>query len=367
MLDLVSNLDKSRFEPVILSFTEGPMVDRAKAMGIETEIIHTERPFDFRVWGRVRQMMKRQGVHLVHAHGSRAASNTLTPARRSGLPFLYTVHGWGFHRGQSALVRRVRLLGERWITSRSDITISVSRANQETGKNHFRGFESIVIPNGIDPEKFNPGKAFVDVRKELGIPREKRLILFMARFTAHKQPLRLLEAFNRASLIDPDLCLLMVGEGDEKAQAVTRARALGLDRKIWFQPFRSDTPDILAAADLFVLPSQWEGMAISLLEAMALGKTVIASRVDGNAEVVSHAENGWLVDLDHIEDHLCEAFLKLGRDEALCRRLGQRAMETIRQKYTVAGMTRQTEEIYQNLYLTAQDRPSLKNTYPYGV
>ncbi|WP_315816901.1 glycosyltransferase [Paraflavitalea speifideaquila] len=75
LLSLVENLDKDRYEPVVLSFTEGPMVDRLKAMGIQTEVIYTEKPFDISKWKRVKAFIEANNIQLVHAHGTRANSN----------------------------------------------------------------------------------------------------------------------------------------------------------------------------------------------------------------------------------------------------------------------------------------------------
>src|SRR5580658_9752929 len=104
LLSLVENLDRNRFEPVVLSFTEGPMVERLRAMGVRTHVLYTERPFDVTKWRKVKQLMAAEGVDLVHAHGTRASSNTLWAARRLGIPLVYTVHGWSFHDDQPFLV-----------------------------------------------------------------------------------------------------------------------------------------------------------------------------------------------------------------------------------------------------------------------
>jgi glycosyltransferase involved in cell wall biosynthesis len=351
LLSLAENLDKTRYEPVILSFTEGPMVEKAREQGWQTEVIHSEKPFDFRVWGKVQRLMKKEGIQMVHAHGTRAASNTLRPAKALRLPFIYTIHGWSFHPDQGPLVRKLRIMGEQWLTSRTDLNISVSYANQQTGKNQFRGFESVVIHNGIDPHKFNPLGRFADVRREIGIPAEAVLILFIARFTHHKQPLKVVSGFYQAAQKMPELRLLMVGEGDAREETRKLVDQLGISDKVYFQDFRSDVPDVLASADIFVLASLWEGLAISLLEAMALGRTVVASRVDGNSEVVKHLENGWLVDLEGMEENLAKAFLRLGSDPELRMKLESGALDTISSEYNVFTMTRETENQYQKLYL----------------
>ncbi len=345
LLSLVENLDRSRFEPVVLSFTEGPMVERLRAMGIRTHVLYTERPFDVTKWRKVKQLMVSEGVDLVHAHGTRASSNTLWAARQLGIPFVYTVHGWSFHDDQAFWVRRFRIWGERWITARSALNIAVSASNRQSGVDRIPGFRAVVINNGIDQRKFSPARISADIRGELDIPLDAVLLLFLARFTAHKQPLALIRAFHQASREMPELQLLMVGEGDEKEEGMRLAAGLGLADKIHFSPFRQDVPDVLAAADIYVLPSLWEGLPIGLLEAMAMGKAVIGTRVDGTREVLQDGENGLMVEPGDT-GALAAGILRLARERGLRDKMGARAMETVRQRFNAAVMTKEIENIY---------------------
>ena len=368
LLSLVEQLDKNVFEPSLLSFTDGPMVERARSLGLRTRVIYTEKPFDIRVWKRVRQLMKDWNIDLVHAHGTRAASNVLWPSKMNNLPLIYTVHGWSFHRDQQALVRKIRILSEKYITSRTQENISVSESNKLTGKTYLKNFESVVIPNGIDQSKFAPKRSYKNIRSEIGIDRDAILILFIARFTHHKQPLKLVEGFHRAQKQIPSLRLLMVGEGDAKAEAEGLVNKLNIRDKVYFQPFRSDVPDLMASADIFVLPSLWEGMAISLIEAMSMGMVVVASDVDGNSEVVKHKVNGWLVGLENIEENLAQAFVTLSQDRSLRNALQEQALSTINMRFSSAVMTRQTEEIYHRII---HEKPKIKENnfhhHAYGI
>ncbi|HEY8388645.1 MAG TPA: glycosyltransferase, partial [Parasegetibacter sp.] len=286
LLSLMENLDRERFDPVVLSFTDGPMVTSLRDIGIPVHVIHTEKPFDVFKWGQVKKLIEQEKIDLIHAHGTRANSNVLWPAKRLRIPVVYTIHGWSFHDDQSFFVRNLRILGEKYLTRKSDVNISVSASNRDSGKKVIRNFDSLVINNGIDLNRFNPANQFSDVRKELNIAPDKKLILFIARFTSHKQPLTLIKAFSKIAAANPDLHLLLVGQGDQEAEARAMIEQLGISDSVTMSPFRKDVPDCLAAADVYVLPSLWEGLPIGLLEAMAMGKAVIASEVDGTKEIV---------------------------------------------------------------------------------
>jgi glycosyltransferase involved in cell wall biosynthesis len=363
LLSLIENLDRERFDPVVLSFTDGPMIDRLRQMSVATRVIHTEKPFDLRVWKPVKNWIREEGFDLVHAHGTRANSNILWAARSLGIPVVYTVHGWSFHQDQHPLVRRIRVLGEKYLTARSSLNISVSASNRQSGKNFIKSFDSVVVNNGIDNKKFDPRGHYKDVRAELGIPATAVLVLFIARFTAHKQPLSLLDAFIKALPDSPGMHLLMVGEGDQQARAMEMVKELGLGHSVHFQSFRQDVPDVLAAAEIFVLPSLWEGLPIGLLEAMAMGKAVIASNVDGTSEIVENGVNGLLIPTDGLVGHLTQALVRLSKDPGLRRQFGEKAVETVTGKYNAAVMTREIERIYTDLCESRQSTTITKPVY----
>lgn len=349
LLSLVENLDRNRFEPVVLSFTDGPMVDRLKQMGVQTEVIFTEKPFDISKWKKVKQFIQQNDISLVHAHGTRANSNVFWATRKLKLPLVYTIHGWSFHDDQQPLIRKIRVMGEQLLTNRSDVNISVSASNQQTGKKYFPKFNSVVINNGIDQKKFDPSRSFKNIRQELNIAEDATLLLFVARFIHQKQPLKLIEAFAKAQQQDPKLKLLMVGDGDQKATALQMVKDLNIENKVIFQPFRQDVPDVLKAADIFILPSLWEGLPIGLLEAMAMGKAIIGTQVDGTSEVIRDNENGVLISTDGLEGNLAKAIVGLAADAELRRRLGEAARNTVSASFSAGNMTREIEGIYMKL------------------
>lgn len=348
LLNLVNHLNRDKFEPVVLSFTEGPMVDSLRAKNVKCFVIETLRPFDVSVWKKVKELMISEKIDLVHAHGTRANSNISWAARSLNIPIVYTIHGWSFHPDQGFLLKKFRTLSEKYLTSRSTLNISVSAANKRSGETEIKGFKSVIVNYGIDQTKFSPSNVQKDVRAELGIPADKTLVVFIARFTLQKQPQAVVKAFGKAVKANPDLHLLMVGDGELKAETVALAQELGITSRITFQSFRLDVPDVLGAADIFVLPSLWEGLPIGLLEAMAMGKAIIASSVDGTPEVIRHDQNGLLVKPGSWED-LGDAIVRLSSDKDMIRTFQERALKTLSEEFNVNNMTLQIEDLYQKI------------------
>ena len=346
LLSLVENLDQSKFQPIVLSFTDGPMIGRLNKMGIETHVIYTEKPFDITKWKPVKKLLQDKQIDLVHAHGTRANSNTLWAAKSLKIPVIYTIHGWSFHPDQNQIVKKLRIAGEKYLVKNSTQNISVSVSNQQSGKAFIPSFNSVVINNGIDLKKFNPQNTYKNIRQELNIPEDKIIVLFIARFTIQKQPLALIKAFAKAVSLNPSLHLIMIGDGDQKKEAIEIIAQSALENNSTLLPFRQDVPDVLANADIFVLPSLWEGLPIGLLEAMAMGKAVIASNVDGTSEVIQQNKNGLLIETTNLSANLANALSVLSNDKEMRERFGNEAINTINNRYNAANMTRAIENIY---------------------
>lgn len=349
LLNLVENLDRSEFDPVVLSFTEGPMIDRLKEMNVPVEVIPTTIPFDMRVWGKVRKFMQKHQVELVHAHGTRSNSNIFWAANQQQIPIVYTIHGWSFHDDQPFWLRKGRIFGEQILTSNATQNISVSQANQNAGKKYLKNFSSEIVHYGIDQHKFNPQLSFTNHRERLGISDQTTLVLFVARFTHQKQPQIALKAFAKAAAKNDSLKLWMVGDGELKAATLALAEELQITDKVIFESFRLDIPDVLAAADIYILPSLWEGLPIGLLEAMAMGKSIVASAVDGTPEVIKDHQNGILIEVDQLETQLENGILELAANPTLAKSYGQKATETVTQLFSAPVMTRHIEQIYRRL------------------
>lgn len=354
LLSLVQHLDKSRFDLTVLSFTHGPMVKKLEEWGIPVYVISTTAAFDMRVTNKVVKLIKELDIEIVHAHGTRAYTNIYWACRKLRIPVVYTVHGWSFHNDQTFLVRRMRILSEKFLVSRAARVVLVSDSNRATGLKFFDFRNEVVIPNAIDLSRFNPLLVSGKLRSELPVKNDSLVITFVARFINQKQPLLLLKAFAKAVKQDARLHLWMVGDGAEKESALKLVEVLSIRDMVSFYPFRDDIPEILAASDVFVLPSQWEGLPIGLLEAMAMGKAVIGSNVDGTSEVISHMENGLLLDLEDLEQDLCNAMLMLSDSGELRARLGKQAIATVASRFNIVSMVKRVEALYQDVIGTMQ-------------
>lgn len=347
VISLVQSLDPYIFESVVLSFTKGPMIDHMERLGVKTYVVETETPFNFLIWNKVKQILIKENIDIVHAHGTRANSNINFVSRKLKLPLIYTVHGWSFHQDQNSILKSIRRLGEKYLVENSKLTICVSESNLAEGKSNFPMKRSTIIKSGIDLKIYNPDKDFSNIRQELNISQNTIVVGYIVRMTKQKDPLTLVKAI---SLIpdDIDLRFLFVGDGDLKDAVVNLSKSLEVYHRIIFLDFRQDIPDILNAIDIYCLPSLWEGLPIGVLEAMAMRKAIVATKIDGTKEVVTHNVNGLLISILNPEE-LAESLILLSENQKLRKQFGDKSFEIIRQYFTVERMTNQIQAEYKKI------------------
>ncbi|KQS32302.1 glycosyltransferase family 4 protein [Pedobacter sp. Leaf194] len=346
VLNLVEQLNKQKYESLILSFTEGPMVEKLKAEGYKTYVVNTETPFDFRVWKKVRKIVDNEKINLIHAHGTRANSNTFSSAKSLKIPLIYTVHGWSFHPDQGQVIKTIRTLSERFLVNVADKTICVSESNLREGRSKFPMPNASVILNGINRLKFDPDKNYKNIREEFDIKKDDIVVGYIARITHQKSPLTFINAIFETKAPE-NVKFLIVGDGDLKPEMLDLAKELNL-KNIIFIDFREDIPDILNAIDIFCLPSLWEGLPIALLEAMSMRKAIIASNIDGISDLIAPDENGILVPPGNVK-LLSEALNLLIGNASLASKFGLKAEQTIKEQFNVEVMTRKIESVYEDL------------------
>jgi glycosyltransferase involved in cell wall biosynthesis len=204
------------------------------------------------------------------------------------------------------------------------------------------------IPNGIDPEegaRERPPRA--DARRLLGV-RGDPVALFVGRLSYQKGLDVLLRIWRRFVERRPGATLLVLGEGPDGASLRRQAEALGVSGSVDFRGLRLDVRPHYAAADLFVLPSRYEGLPNVMLEAMAAGLPVIASRVSGTEDVVEDGRNGLLVPPGEPRA-LLDALLRLTGEPEMGERLGKEARKTVEGRYHINRVAEETLAFYRRL------------------
>lgn len=348
LADLIELMDKTVFEPVCLSFTYGEMIHRLEKIGIKCHVVETTKPFNISIQHRIIQIIKKEGIDIIHAHGTRAASNVLYPSLRLKLPLVYTVHGWSFHDDQKRRTYTLRKWSEKLICSLAKRVICVSESNAETGKKVFGLRQCDVIENGINLQRFNPFSTYPNLRSEFGFTANDFIVGFIARNTTQKDPLNFLQAVEEAHKQNPQVKALFVGEGDLDAETNAFIAVHHMQDYLYQSKFRQDVPALLHAIDVYCLPSLWEGLSIALLEAMAMEKAIIATPTDGTKELLTHEKNGLVVPFQSPVD-LASAILYFANTPELRERCSVNARKLVAQRFNAQRVADVVGDIYKSI------------------
>jgi glycosyltransferase involved in cell wall biosynthesis len=238
-------------------------------------------------------------VDLVHTHSSKAGILGRLAARVAGVRcVVHTVHGWSFNDVQPARTRRTYVELERAAARLTDRIVCVSDSDRVKGLAHGIGepWQYRVLRSGIDPTLYLPrAGAGERVRSALGFGASDVVVGSIANFKPQKAPLDFVEAARRALLSSPRLKFFLAGDGEMRAEVTRAIDAAGLRDAIRLLGWRQDVPDLLAATDVFLLTSLFEGLPRAVLQAMAAAVPVVVTDTGGTAEVVVDGVTGYLV------------------------------------------------------------------------
>lgn len=336
----LKNLDRARWQPTLMYFRKRSfLVDELIAAGVEVIELPKHRRVDPGFVWNLARALRRGRYDVVHCFSFTAelwVRAVLWSAR--GSAFVASVRGLCLD--YSPWQWRLK----RWILARADAVVSNARAGaQETARRTGFPLERIeVIPNGIAPLPRAVDRGAL--REQLGAAPGRSLGLFVGRLVPAKNLPLLLDALARIEPAQRPL-LLVAGGGPLEAELHAQSAALGLERDLRLLGERSDSRQLMAAADFLVLPSREEGMSNVLLEAMEAGCAVLASDVGGNPEIVADGRTGLLFRSDDTAQ-LAACMQSLSTDATLRARLAAAASEQVRTHYRIDALIRRTEAVY---------------------
>ena len=295
--------------------------------------------------GRLRQLLRRERIELVHVHSPVAAAGVRATVGRQ-VRVVYTEHNvWSRYHPVTRVLNFCTFPRNDHVFTVSNEVLASVRYPWPLRMLPMPTVET--LHHGLDQAAFSAETGFDGVRAELGIPETAPVIGSIANFKAAKDHGTLLRAAARVRQALPEARFLLVGQGPLEDQVRRLATQLGLEKTVIFGGFRTDVPRLVAAFDVFALSSTHEGLPIALIEAMTLGRPVVATRVGGIPEVVTDGAQGVLVP-PRDPEALADGLLRVLGDPQL--RAGMAAAARARAaEFDIRNAVRRMEQVYAEL------------------
>ncbi len=288
---LATRLPRDAFHVEVCALTRGgPFEDELRAAGIRVHVLGKRLKIDPAAAWRLFRLIGRGRFDIVHTWLFAANWHGRAMALLCGVPIVIASercadHWKGF----------IELTLDRWLAPRTDAIVVNSRAVQQFYESQgLAARQLVLIPNGIAADPPEPVDR-VGVFKELDLPADARVLGFVGRLWPQKRVRDAIWATEVLRNIRQNLFLLVVGDGPDREALIDFTRGVGIMHLVRFLGNRSDVPRLLAAMDVLLQPSEFEGMPNSVMEAMAAGLPVVASNIPGNDELVVDGETGYLV------------------------------------------------------------------------
>jgi glycosyltransferase involved in cell wall biosynthesis len=337
-------LDKERFEVAAVSMfnpSGGDLEMLLKEAQIPIWFLGKRLGPDLRMYNRIDRVLRTFRPHVVHTH--RYMLRYALPAMlyRKTRVMVHTVHSVAENevgRGTRFLHRLAFRYGVIPVAIAPGVLESLVRVY---GKNNYP-----MIPNGIPVHAYtNPKINRADWRKREGFNDSDVIFACVARLDPPKNQPLLVEAFMYGPAADSRAKLLLVGSGGWKSKLESQIKSHALQEMVRLLGYRNDIPEVLAAIDVFVLPSSWEGNPLCVMEAMAAGKAVIASRVGGIPDLIKDGLSGLLIPSEN-KSALAEAMTTLLKNKFKRESLGKFAARQAVNRFDIESMARAYGVLY---------------------
>jgi glycosyltransferase involved in cell wall biosynthesis len=293
----------------------------------------------------VRRFIRERHIDIVHAHNLGpliygGLGNALAIGNRARV--VYSEHN-GINSATDGQIKRLR-----YYIKLADAIVVVSENLQEVLKDRLGVTKRVrVIYNGIDGRRFTPVDSS-GVRRELGIGADEFVFGTAVVLSKQKGITYLIEAARRVVAARPDVRFVVAGDGPLRGDLERQAAEAGLGNRLLVLGFRSDVPAVVSAFDSYVLPSLWEGLPLALIEALALGKPVVASSVGGNPEIVQDGVNGYLHPPGDV-DALTAKLLAVAGNRDFVKAVRDRNQEKFRQSFSLRAMLDGHARLYEEV------------------
>lgn len=257
----------------------------------------------FSSYCQVKKLVEQEEYQLVHCHspiGGAIARLACRKQRKKGLRVIYTAHGFHFYTGAPKKNWMIFYPIEKWLSKYTDVLITICKEDYGRARKCMNAKKIVYIPGiGVDVAKIGAMPKYEEKRQEIGIANDDKLLLSIGELNKNKNHEVILQAMAR--LKREDVHLAICGKGELEQDLKQLAKKLGIEKQVHLLGFRTDAKQWLTVADIFVFPSFREGLPVSLMEAMAAGLSVVATKIRGTTDLIVPGKGGYLHGATQVE------------------------------------------------------------------
>ena len=343
---IAKSLDPHKYSSLACLLREGWLTEHLRDLGVRYRIIENNRPYDPAFLARMVRLIRSEKIDLVHAHEFTMNVYGSVAARLAGVPMIGTIHGKVYF-----TEKKSRIAAYRLAVAMCSRIIAVS----EDLRNYFieniglkKTKKVLTLYNGIDSDKYAPRGKMDDLRCRLNIPSGAVVIGSVGSLFKVKAFDHLIQAAAILRESSSDFRLLIAGEGSEEEYLRRLISEAGLQDKVMLLGFKNDIPDLLNLLDIYVCSSLSEGLSLSILEAMASARPVVATRVGGNPELIADGTSGFMVPPSD-PPQLAEKINLLMKSPELGTTMGREGRKIVEAKFSLPRMVESYQDLYEEL------------------
>jgi glycosyltransferase involved in cell wall biosynthesis len=350
LVNIVRSMDRSRFNPQVVLHESRWLHQQLLAAGVPTRIIAGQGSWDLSFLRKLIRTCRELEIDVIHAHLFGASLYACLAGVILGVPVIATFHNELYLPGRAERFLPLKNLLIRHLAAKIVLVADFMKEDY-IKKGHYPVGKMVTIYNGINFPASLSSVETAALRNELGLAATDLIVGHVANFRTPKGHPYLVEAAADVCRRIPEAKFLLIGElgdGSIKSEVETLIEKFHIGEKIKLLGFRSDVHKLLNAMDMFVLPSVSEGHPLSVVEAMAAARPVVATRVGGLAEIIDDGRTGYLV-APKDPASLAERIVTLLKDRNHRQEMGQAAFKEATRRFSLKAMMKNYEELYQGV------------------
>lgn len=300
---------------------------------------------------QLKEIIKNGNYDIIHCHTPMGAVAARMAAKqaKSEAKVIYTAHGFHFFKGAPAMNWMFFYPVEKMLAHRTDTLITINSEDYNLARNKkFKVKDDILKINGVgvDLNKFTVAtpQAKAQLRKEYGYGEDEFMLIYPADLVTGKNQEMIFKAVKMLKNKIPTIKLLLPGQQKMITEYVQMVKDMGIENNVEFLGYRRDIPNLVTLCDVSVSASRREGLPVNLIEALAIGKPIVATNVRGNGDIVEDGVNGFLVELDNAEQ-MADRIYEIYCNPQLAQKMSEEAVK-LSKKYSISSVNKSLAEVY---------------------